>query len=145
MKITCNNYTFLYAAGAIIACFTNTIKRMTDMETKKLYVKNLDWNLTEEQVREYFSQFGEIASMKLPLDKFKRKRGFAFVEYANEADAQKAIAEAHGKCIAGTEREMSVEMARAEDPAEREARIAARAAREAAGDHGHDHQPAHAA
>lgn len=102
--------------------------RMTQMETKKLYVKNLDWNLTEEQVKEYFSQFGEIASIKLPLDKFKRRRGFAFIEYAQEADAEKAIAEANGKSLAGTEREMSVEMARIEDPAAREARYADRKA-----------------
>jgi RNA recognition motif-containing protein len=47
---------------------------MAEMETKKLYVKNLDWNLTEEQVKEYFEQFGEITSIKLPLDKFKRRR-----------------------------------------------------------------------
>lgn len=100
---------------------------MTEMETKKLYVKNLDWNITEEQVQEYFAQFGEIASIKLPLDKFKRRRGFAFIEYANEADAQKAIAEANGQSIAGTERQMSVEMARIEDPAAREARFAERA------------------
>ena len=99
---------------------------MTGMETKKLYVKNLDWNLTEEKVQEYFSQFGPIASIKLPLDKFKRRRGFAFIEYMEEADAQRAIAEAHEKAIDGTERAMSVEMARIEDPAEREARIAAR-------------------
>ncbi len=99
---------------------------MTELETKKLYVKNLDWNLTEELVKEYFSQFGEIASIKLPLDKFKRRRGFAFIEYANEEDAQKAIAAANGQSISGTERQMSVEMARAEDPAAREERMARR-------------------
>ena len=99
---------------------------MTELETKKLYVKNLDWNLTEEQVKEFFSQFGEIASIKLPLDKFKRRRGFAFIEYANEEDAQKAIEAANGQSIQGTEREMSVEMARAEDPAVREERMARR-------------------
>ena len=102
--------------------------RMTQMETKKLYVKNLDWNLTEEQVQGFFAQFGEIASIKLPLDKFKRRRGFAFIEYAQESSADKAIAEANGKSIAGTEREMSVEMARVEDPATREARYAERKA-----------------
>ena len=98
------------------------------METKKLYVKNLDWNITEEQVQEYFAQFGEIASIKLPLDKFKRRRGFAFIEFANDADAAKAIATSNGQSIGGTERQMSVEMARLEDPAEREARYAAKKA-----------------
>lgn len=108
---------------------------MTELETKKLYVKNLDWNITEEQVKEYFSQFGEIAFIKLPLDKFKRRRGFAFIEYANEADAHKAIQVANGQSIAGTERQMSVEMARAEDPVAREERMAQRASHQ---NHSHD-------
>ena len=113
---------------------------MSEMETKKLYVKNLDWNLTEEQVKEYFSQFGEIASIKLPLDKFKRRRGFAFIEFANEADAAKAIATSNGQSIGGTERLMSVEMARLEDPAEREARYAERKANfKPRENHGHSH------
>jgi RNA recognition motif-containing protein len=109
---------------------------MTEMETKKLYVKNLDWNLTEEKVQEYFTQFGEIASIKLPLDKFKRRRGFAFIEYVNEEDAERAIAAANGTSLAGTERQMSVEMARKEDPAAREARYADRPRRNY--DNGHD-------
>lgn len=110
---------------------------MTEMETKKLYVKNLDWNLTEEKVQEYFAQFGEISSIKLPLDKFKRRRWFAFIEYVNEGDADRAIAEANGRSIDGTERQMSVEMARKEDPAAREARYADRPRREY--NNGHDH------
>lgn len=72
---------------------------MSQMETRKLYVKNLDWNITEEQVQEYFAQFGEITSIKLPLDKFKRRRGFAFIEYANDADAAKAIEASNGQSI----------------------------------------------
>lgn len=107
------------------------------METKKLYVKNLDWNITEEQVQEYFAQFGEIASIKLPLDKFKRRRGFAFIEYANEADAAKAIETSNGQSIGATERQMSVEMARLEDPAEREARYAAKKAAYQSREHSH--------
>ncbi len=91
-------------------------------------------------MKEYFSQFGEIASIKLPLDKFKRRRWFAFIEYAQEADAEKAIAGANGKALAGTEREMSVEMARIEDPAAREARYADRKSfRPRWESHGHSH------
>ncbi len=84
---------------------------MTQLETKKLFVRNLDWNLNEEQVHQYFSQFGEVASVKLPLDKFGRKRGFGFVEYVTEEDAQKAIAESNEKTIAPSERLISVSMA----------------------------------
>ena len=84
---------------------------MTQLETKKLFVRNLDWNLTEEQVHQFFAQFGEVASVKLPLDKFGRKRGFGFVEYINEEDAQKALAEANEKTIAPSERIVNVSMA----------------------------------
>ena len=86
------------------------------LETKKLFVRNLDWTLTEEQVHAYFSQFGEIASVKLPLDKFGRKRGFGFVEYMNEEDAQKALAEANEKTIAPSERLINVSFAEQRKP-----------------------------
>lgn len=84
---------------------------MTQLETKKLFVRNLDWNLSEEQVHQFFAQFGEISSVKLPLDKFGRKRGFGFVEYINEADAEKALAEANEKTIAPSDRIINVSMA----------------------------------
>jgi|GEM_PF-1207290 len=84
---------------------------MTQLETKKLFVRNLDWNLSEEQVHQFFEQYGEISSVKLPLDKFGRKRGFGFVEYVNEADAEKALAEANEKTIAPSDRIINVSMA----------------------------------
>lgn len=84
---------------------------MTQLETKKLFVRNLDWDLSEDQVHEFFAQFGEISSVKLPLDKFGRKRGFGFVEFVNEEDAQKAINESNEKTIGTSERPISVTMA----------------------------------
>lgn len=84
---------------------------MAQLETKKLFVRNLDWNLSEEQVHQFFAQFGDIASVKLPLDKFGRKRGFGFVEYVNEADAERALAEANEKTIAPSDRIINVSMA----------------------------------
>lgn len=84
---------------------------MTQLETKKLFVRNLDWNLSEEQVHQFFAQFGDISSVKLPLDKFGRKRGFGFVEYVNDGDAEKAIAEANEKTIAPSDRIINVTMA----------------------------------
>ena len=84
---------------------------MTQLETKKLFVRNLDWNLSEEQVQQFFAQYWEIASVKLPLDKFGRKRGFGFVEYLNEEDADKALADANEKTIAPSDRIINVTMA----------------------------------
>ena len=49
--------------------------------------------------------------MKLPLDKFGRKRGFGFVEYLNEEDADKALADANEKTSAPSDRIINVTMA----------------------------------
>ncbi len=58
----------------------------------KLFVGNLPWSATEEQIRELFSQFGEVASCNLITDKMSgRSKGIAFVEMSSkeEADAAK--------------------------------------------------------
>lgn len=91
---------------------------MTQLETKKLFVRNLDWDLREPQVEQFFSQFGEVESVKLPKDKLNRYRGFGFVEFVNEEDAQKALAEANEKAIAPSERIISVTMAEVRKPFE---------------------------
>ena len=111
---------------------------MAQLETKKLFVRNLDRNLTEEQVQQFFAQFGEIASVKLPLDKFGRKRGFGFVEYVNEGDAEKAIAEANEKTIAPSDRIINVSMAE-----ERERKPFGERGYGDRGGHAHHDRPAH--
>lgn len=53
--------------------------------------------MTEEQLNSLFAQYGEVSSFNLVKDKFSgRSKGFGFVEYTNEADAQKAIAALDG-------------------------------------------------
>ena len=66
---------------------------------KKLYVGNLPFSATEDQVKEFFGQFGEITSVKVITDRATgRSRGFCFVEMDN-ADA--AMAELNGKDFGG--------------------------------------------
>ena len=66
---------------------------------KKLYVGNLPFSATEDQVKEFFGQFGEIHSVKIITDRATgRSRGFCFVEMEN-ADA--AMAELNGKEFGG--------------------------------------------
>ncbi len=89
---------------------------MTQLETKKLFVRNIDRHLNEEQVEQFFSQFGDVESVKLPKDKLGRYRGFGFVEFVNEEDAQKALIEANEKTIAPSERIVSVTMAEVRKP-----------------------------
>lgn len=59
--------------------------------SKSIYVGNLPWSATEEQVRELFGQHGEVLNVKLVSDRDTgRARGFGFVEM-EDADAEKAI------------------------------------------------------
>ena len=59
-----------------------------------IYVSNLSFNVTDEDLNEYFAEYGEVSSAKVILDKFTQKsRGFAFVEMADKAgeDAMKEL------------------------------------------------------
>ncbi len=78
---------------------------------KKLYVGNLSFKSTEEEVRTLFSQFGEVQSVNMITDRDTgRPRGFCFVEME---EADKAIAELNGKEFGG--RNLTVNEARARE------------------------------
>ena len=69
---------------------------------KKLYIGGLPWATTEDELRDHFAQAGEIASIEIKVNPMDgRSRGFGFVEYVNEDDAQKAIAMLHDKEFQG--------------------------------------------
>ena len=60
---------------------------------KRVFVGNLPFSATEDQLRELFSQHGEVASAEIVKDKFtERSRGFAFVEMASDEAAIAAVA-----------------------------------------------------
>ena len=81
------------------------------MSDARLFVGNLSYQTMENDLQEYFSQAGAVSSVNLMLDKFTGKsRGFAFVEYANPADANKAVEMFHGKEFQG--RQLTVNIAR---------------------------------
>ena len=68
----------------------------------KLYVGNLSFQTTEGDLQRLFEQAGRVVSCSIIMDKFTGKsRGFGFVEMNSPADAQKAIAEFHGKELDG--------------------------------------------
>ena len=59
-----------------------------------IYVSNLSLNVQDEDLREFFTEYGEVSSAKVITDKFTGKsRGFGFVEMPDNEAAQKAIAE----------------------------------------------------
>ena len=77
----------------------------------KLFVGNLGWDTTEDALREFFAQAGEVTEVKIIIDKVtNRSKGFGFVTMATEEDATKAIDELNGKDLDG--RDISVDYAR---------------------------------
>lgn len=77
----------------------------------KLYVGNLPFSTSESELREMFSQFGDVASASLVMDRETgRPRGFGFVEFASDDEARAAIEGMHGKNIGG--RDLTVNEAR---------------------------------
>lgn len=67
---------------------------------KKLYVGNLSYNVTDTQLRELFTQVGEVTEVTVIMDQATgRSKGFAFVEMADEKAAQDAIKRFNGQTL----------------------------------------------
>lgn len=67
---------------------------------KKLYVGNLSYSTTEDDLREAFAKIGEVQSATLIIDQTNgRSKGFGFVEMASDDDAAKAISEMNGSTL----------------------------------------------
>src|SRR5512135_225662 len=84
-----------------------------NMESK-LYVGNLPYSTTEDELRNLFSQAGTVASVALIKDRDTgQSKGFAFVEMSNQVEAEKAISMFNGKSVGS--RELRVSLARPRD------------------------------
>lgn len=69
---------------------------------KRLYVGNLPFNITDQDLQNTFSEIGELASASVVIDRATdRSKGFGFVEYVNDADADKAIEKFNGQDMGG--------------------------------------------
>ncbi|MEK7061293.1 MAG: RNA-binding protein [Patescibacteria group bacterium] len=61
---------------------------------KRLFVGGIPWSLTDATLADLFGKIGKVTSAKIIVDKFtQQSKGFAFVEFENDADADKAIKE----------------------------------------------------
>ncbi len=77
----------------------------------KIYVGNLSYDVTEEELRQEFGAFGEVESVNIITDKYSgRPRGFGFVEMASVSEGQAAITSLNGKTL--KERTLTVNAAR---------------------------------
>ena len=69
---------------------------------RRLYVGNLPYKTTDEDLNSLFSQAGAVDNVRVMRDMATgRARGFAFVEMANDDGAQKAITQFHGHALDG--------------------------------------------
>lgn len=67
-----------------------------------IYVGNLAYSVTEDDLKEVFAEFGEVSSVNVITDKFSgQSKGFAFVEMPNNSEADSAIKELNEKPIKG--------------------------------------------
>lgn len=68
----------------------------------KIYVGNMSYDVTEEDLRELFETVGQVAFVTIIKDKFSnRSKGFGFVEMPDKAEAESAITNLNGKELQG--------------------------------------------
>jgi len=81
-----------------------------------IYVGNLDYALQEDELKQIFSEYGEVTSVKIITDKYTGKgKGFGFVEMLNEKEATTAIKELDGTEI----KSRAIKVNKARPPRER--------------------------
>ncbi|MEW5976109.1 MAG: RNA-binding protein [Acidobacteriota bacterium] len=86
------------------------------MQTR-LYVGNLSYSVTEEELHTLFSQAGSVQSVKLIEDRDTgRSKGFAFVEMSSQAEAEKAINMFNGSDFSNRQLSVSIARPREERP-----------------------------
>jgi RNA recognition motif-containing protein len=82
-----------------------------------IYVSNLSFNVADEDLKDFFAEYGEITSAKIIMDRATgRSRGFGFVEMPNDEEAKKAIQELDGGVVEGRTISVTVAKPREERP-----------------------------
>lgn len=82
-----------------------------------IYIGNLNYNVSEDQLKELFEEYGEVTSAKLIIDKMSgRSKGFAFVEMANDDEAKQAIEALNETELEGRNVKVNVAREREERP-----------------------------
>jgi RNA recognition motif-containing protein len=88
-----------------------------------MYVGNLAYSVTEEELKKAFSEFGEVSSVKIITDKFSgQSKGFGFVEMPNNSEADQAIKALNGKVLSGRSIKVNQAEARSKRPQQRRPR-----------------------
>jgi len=86
----------------------------------RIYVGNLPDSVPDDELREVFSEFGELASAEIVKDKFSgQSKGFGFVDMPNNAEADQAIESLNDQPLKGRKLTVNEARPRAERPPER--------------------------
>jgi cold-inducible RNA-binding protein len=82
---------------------------------KKLFVGNISWSMSEDDLRELFAQYGAVEEAIIIMDRAtNRSKGFGFVTFPDDSEAEAAITALNGTDIGG--REIVVNEARPREP-----------------------------
>ena len=69
-----------------------------------IYIGQLPYSITEDELREMFSEYGEIASLNLIMDRYSgRSKGFGFIDMPDNSEADKAIKALNKSMLKGRE------------------------------------------
>jgi cold-inducible RNA-binding protein len=83
--------------------------------SKRIYVGNMNYNTDDARLREVFGEYGEVSDVHIVTDRDTgRPRGFAFVEMANDSEADKAIAGLNGSDVDGRQLKVAEAQPRAQ-------------------------------
>ena len=89
-----------------------------------IYVGNLSYNMSEDELRDAFAAFGEVQSANIIMDRDTgRSKGFGFVEMPDQAEAEAAIKELDGKSVSGRNLRVNQARPRPERPQQRRPRF----------------------
>ncbi len=70
--------------------------------SKKLYVGNLSFSVTDEELQQAFASFGTVSSARVVMDRMSgRSKGFGFVEFEDDGAADDAVSKMDGQTIGG--------------------------------------------
>ena len=82
-----------------------------------IYVGNLAYSMTEDELKDAFGEFGEVASVNIITDKFSgQSKGFGFVEMPNDSEANEAIKALDGSSLSGRNVKVNQAKPRTESP-----------------------------
>ena len=80
---------------------SSSSKSLKEFASDRLFVRNLPFHTTEEEVKEVFASFGDITECHIPVDDSNRNKGYAFIKYALSKDAIQAREKLDGSSLQG--------------------------------------------